>query len=59
MRIVFREIFEVESHDAALALFLFLSEVKSKMANTWTQFQPWQNKSLPPGWEAKYDGNIG
>ena len=29
------------------------------MANTWTQFQPWQNQPLPPGWETKYDGNIG
>ncbi|RMX50822.1 hypothetical protein pdam_00003219, partial [Pocillopora damicornis] len=25
----------------------------------WTQFQPWQNQPLPPGWEARYDGNIG
>ena len=49
--------FEVESHEVTIALFL--SEVKTKMANAWTQFQPWQNQPLPPGWEARYDGNIG
>ena len=52
-------IFELESHDAALALLLFLSEVKSKMANAWAQFQLRQNQPLPPGWKAKYDGNTG
>ena len=50
-------IFEVESHEMTIALFL--SEVKTNMANAWTQFQPWQNQPLPPGWEARYDGNIG
>ncbi|KAJ7381113.1 hypothetical protein OS493_004711 [Desmophyllum pertusum] len=29
------------------------------MANPWTQFQPWQNQPLPPGWEARYDSNLG
>ncbi|KAL9979301.1 hypothetical protein ACROYT_G016946 [Oculina patagonica] len=29
------------------------------MANPWNQFQPWQNQPLPPGWEARYDANVG
>ncbi|KAM7449921.1 hypothetical protein ABFA07_002293 [Porites harrisoni] len=28
------------------------------MATGWTQFQPWQNQPLPPGWEARYDANV-
>ena len=51
-------IFEVESHDLTIANCL-CQEVKTKMANSWTQFQPWQNQPLPPGWETKFDGNIG
>lgn len=29
------------------------------MANAWNQFRPWQNQPLPPGWEARFDANIG
>lgn len=31
---------------------------QTKMATGWTQFQPWQNQPLPPGWEARYDANV-
>ena len=37
---------------------IFVTKTQTKMATGWTQFQPWQNQPLPPGWEARYDANV-
>ena len=43
-------------HDVDIGVFV--TKAQTKMANAWTQFQPWQNQPLPPGWEARYDANV-
>ena len=46
-------------HDGLIPIVVNRHTYFQNMANPWTQFQPWQNQPLPPGWEARYDANYG